>query len=232
MKERPILFSGPMVRAILEGRKTQTRRVITDRREWVRDALPAVQRITKSTADFWNMAVGEYRQIEHCGHKMDCGHIGCIRCPFGQPGDRLWVRESWCHNSPPSGFLYKADGELVILEDGDGFAECNKDGTTRSPWKSPRFMPRKASRITLEITAVRVERLQDINAEDAIAEGIRRISHGREGYYYHHENMDPSGQNYCHADDAFRHLWQSINGPESWAANPFVWVVEFKRVAP
>ena len=92
-------------------------------------------------------------------------------------------------------------------------------------------MPRWASRITLEITGVRVERLQDISDEDVIAEGVNRIAHGREGYFYHATRTEPHPRNWCYPDAAYKDLWEQINGPGSWDANPWVWVVEFKRVA-
>jgi len=179
MKERPILFSTPMVQALLAGRKTQTRRICKGQRELSREQ------------DF---------QID--------------TCPYGQPGDRLWVRESWYQRGrwkkiiPPEG-VFEGDTEW----DGDFAADYPTHGEIKEGWrKRPSIhMPRWASRITLEITAVRVERLQSISTDDAIAEGID------------HKSMnDPRIE--------YRWLWESINGPGSWDKNPWVWVVEFKRV--
>ena len=147
-KERPIIFSGPMIRAILEGRKTQTRRIVKP----------------------------------NCLSKLS---------PYGRTGDRLWVRETWGHNPEGPGYVYRSDGDFDMKFHGDR-------------WRPSIHMPRWASRITLEVTGVRVERLQDINEEDALAEGV---------------------------EHAFRSLWESINGPGSWDANPWVWVVEFRRVS-
>lgn len=175
MKERPILFSGAMVRAILSGVKTQTRRVAK--------MLP-----------------------------LDGA------CPYGKPGDHLWVRET---HAPMigGGWVYAADytPERLRQKDGKGF------------WKPSIFMKRAACRITLEIVSVRVERLQDISEADAIAEGVDLFQRAHEPRVY---------RDYSHkklhyglsAVGSYRTLWESINGPESWALNPWVWVVEFKRL--
>lgn len=191
MKERPILFSGPMVRAILDGRKTQTRRVVKPQpfsNEEYRFNFPKPLR----------------------GGLLACNYLSSHLCPCGQPGDWLWVRETWCHEFE-GGYLYRADdlsGLAPEFVDGDG------NPTGRSGWKPSIHMPRAASRITLEITGVRVERLQEISEDDAIAEGV-----------VGHEEIQPASAYY-------RELWESINGHGSWDANPWVWVVEFRRFKP
>jgi hypothetical protein len=187
VKERPILFSGPMVRAILDGRKTQTRRVVK--------GLP-----------YAPLAFAEFTAADPSGF-WGFGHannpIHCIHCPYGETGDRLWVRETHCKYG--GGFIYRADyGNLTPISDGVG-----------GPWKPSIHMPRVASRITLEIVSVRVERLQDISEADAMAEGVECCS----GWIGH------AGE----PRRIFCDLWKSINGPESWAANPWVWVIEFRR---
>lgn len=202
MKERPILFSGAMVRAILNGRKTQTRRVL------------------KGLALSW---LDEFMFTPEFVADPDNA-----MCPFGVPGDRLWVRETWLQEYDPitvkSYFppraLYKAtESRHCVQFDGDGFAEINKDGTEKSPWRPSIFMPRWASRITLEITKVRVERLQEISEEDCLAEGC----------------PDALGSEYCIDGMSCRKawyadLWDSINGKNHpWASNPWVWVIEFQR---
>lgn len=183
IKERPILFSGEMVRAILEGRKTQTRRVVNPQPDdsglWNDDKYP---RSIISDLSGWNGTVdatGESRQF---------------KCPYGKPGDRLWVRETW--NRFGEIIYYKADEE--------------KPFSYSTLWKPSIFMPRSASRILLEITDIRVERLHDISADDEKKEGI---------YSPIHELL-------------FWALWQKINGPESWDANPWVWVITFKKIIP
>ena len=203
MKERPILFSAPMVNAILEGRKTMTRRVVktklnllrTITNDEFRDASPY-----PLAADTGNLT--HYFMIEN-------GPIG-IPCPKGKPGDKLWVRES-----------FVAFDENTPENTGEVFYRADKDYDWI--WKPSIFMPRKYSRITLEITDVRVERLQKISGKDCIAEGIpkrRKLSDG----------TPLEGDIWREAKDEFKALWESINGAGSWEANPWVWVISFKRV--
>lgn len=195
MKERPILFSAPMVRAILAGTKTQTRRVVKPRPMpaggWTVAARPRGFEIT-----YWDSD-----EQERCG----------IACPYGKPGDRLWVRETFA----------KIDGQTQPWIETDyraTYTHGDRLGDTlgiKKRWTPAIHMPRAASRITLEVTGVRVERLQAISASDAIAEGIPRGGP---------ENPDGIEQR------EYRTLWESINGPASWDANPWVWVIEFDRV--
>ena len=191
MKERPIPFKKPMVRALLDGSKTQTRRVVK----------PAPQMVTDKTIAPWDGdPAALMRALEQSGK----------RCPFGQPGDQLWVREAWkAHTTfdhlpprdiPPSHVWYMAD---------DGYK-------AESRYRQGMFMPRWASRIMLEVVSVRIERLQDISEADAKAEGCAVWP----------ECEAPAAYNLYSA------LWESINGPGSWDANPWVWVVEFKRITP
>jgi hypothetical protein len=213
VKERPILFSAPMVRAILEGRKTQTRRICKD--EMTIDAAEAccgailakkVERIGKS--EIGRRATGFVCKTNE-GPSLD----DCIRmfCPYGQPGETLWAREAWrtcasLDHLKPSGIVpgaaiqYVSGGSNLL-----GGASVEEPGKLRQGM----FMPRWASRILLEITGVRVERLQEIRERDCDAEGLEPIE----------MEMRPH----------FRSLWESINGPGSWEANPWVWVVEFRR---
>lgn len=143
-------------------------------------------------------------------------------CPYGATGDRLWVKETFCHNpngDPP--YWYAADGIEPEACDMDGFARYRNDGRPASPWAPSIHMPRRASRITLEIEAVRVERLQDISEEDCRAEGCKGGNGSIPGYAF---SATPR--------EHYRHVWKSINGPGSWDANPFVWVIQFRRVKP
>lgn len=212
IKERPILFSAPMVRAILEGRKTVTRRPVKGiALEWLRpDGFTP-----EFTADPRNQL-----------------------CPYGQPGDRLWVRETTEIDEQTSDGVvlsrYSADGEPVLYSDSD---DPEYDGTV-AHWDYPRrsrpsiHMPRWACRILLEITAVRVERLQDISDAQIGAEGIDldALADGQDRYDMCHAGSGAEGRPTLQT--AWRHLWQSVNGLESWTTNPWVWVVEFKRVTP
>ena len=204
MKEHPILFSAPMVRAILEGRKTQTRRV-------VKHAIPReIKAIDPYLTRQGNEAFGWV-----IGHSEKYGRImelAGTKCPYGQPGDRLWVREAFRLSLAGGFYVYRADNGV---EDRTA-ALAKNDPSIR--WRPPIHMPRCASRITLEIVSVRVERLNDINEDDAMAEGVEPLL------------VPPDGGSWPHFE-GFRELWESINGAGSWEANPWVWVIEFRRVA-
>lgn len=205
-KERPIIFSAPMVRAILDGRKTQTRRVVKPQPEVMYDypncpdMLEFLHPVTSGTYSRKSFAQ---------------------TCPYGQPGDRLWVRETWLPFDPDHAitfYAYRAsttdDGEEIRQE----YIRCGRDYR----WRPSIHMPRWASRITLEITDVRVERLNEISVEDAIAEGVKCPCD------FHYCTL-------CHVTPSqlFTKLWSSIHaadGPNGWGANPWVWVIEFKRI--
>lgn len=201
IKERPILFSGAMVRALLDGSKTQTRRALRSQ-----VTAPAVMQMA---------GPGHAEIINEYGV-----HIPGWACPYGQPGDRLWVREAWARTH-----VAQAMAEWVVYREGDNRTDYG------GPWKPSIHMPRAASRILLEIVSVRVERLQDISEEDAKAEGISPhevrqfaifgLSAAERAAVYRDAAVGP-----------FQGLWQHINGVGSWDANPWVWVVEFKRVTP
>lgn len=222
MKERPILFSAPMVRALLDGTKTQTRRALKP----------------QPPADAPLIMVGEYAWSP----------LFFLKCPFGEPGDRLWVREAFAP--------YRMRGTGVPSGIADADYACLKDGTQvwRSPpavfpclseyapgafdvvrWRPPIHMPRWASRITLEITDVRVQRLHDISEMDAIAEGVEDVSPDPERWSrwrdYFPEREAPKGA-FSAARLSFLSLWESINSTKSVAANPWVWALTFKRVRP
>ena len=213
IKERPILFSAPMVRAILEGRKTVTRRAIK------------VQPHIDASGNF---CVGSSNYGQDGYGKPVTKHFvnGC--CPFGQPGDRLWVRETFIdlrgtgveHRPDPDGplqrYAYAAD-----CRPGSHSDEARKDFGLK--YKPSIHMPRAACRILLEITAVRVERLQDITEAQALAEGIALHPGGG-----HH--VEDGKHHWASPIDSFARLWSSVGG--DWDANPWVWVVEFKRVTP
>ncbi|HBO4030495.1 TPA: hypothetical protein L6A17_32785 [Pseudomonas aeruginosa] len=205
-RERPILFNDQMVRAILEGRKTVTRRVVKDTGFYAIDAAIHGN----------DVALREREALS-------------TRCPFGQPGDRLWVREAWqgplisdeeqaanqswwkdmTKFQDQAHCAYRASGDNNEYVDPDGYFHCK--------WKPSIHMPRWASRILLEITAVRVERLHDITPNQCIAEGAWREKDKELG----------RGQE---AIAAFADLWRSTGG--DWDSNPWVWVIEFKRVTP
>lgn len=229
-KERPILFSGPMVRAILEGTKTQTRRVIKPQ--------PVSEGI-RSYGEAWAWNVGKEPWFSGVTEpQMRSASYGLFKyCPYGQPGDRLWVRESFQPLYGPEAGATKPNwktgyGYQVSYPATEGVREYHdEDRGLTDRCKPSIHMPRWASRITLEITKVRVERLQDISESDAIAEGIRREKNlnGDYGWLPAHEgNWELSN----FPRNAFCASWQSINFKRGfgWEKNPWVWVVEFKRV--
>ena len=215
MKERPIPFSGPMVPSILAGTNTQTRRVLKS------------QPYTLRTEGFgYPTKAGGFVSIEseHC----------LKECPYGKPGDRLWLREShWRF----TGCAYQGRPWESFRESPDEYAYsavCYDDSPILQSAQDAAavvrvpsiHMPRWASRITLEITEVRVQRLQEISEKDAVAEGIYRNPVGRGGGWRYAED-EPT---YGFAVSAYRHLWESINGPGSWDANPWVWAISFRRL--
>lgn len=199
-KTRPILFSTQMVRALLDGSKTQTRRVVKARADWAMGKRCILQP---------HELAGEVNQGEYSN------------CPFGQPGDQLWVKETTV-NVEDFGYLgpvwVESEHGRNVLE--YGLAPSEDDCTEVEPedlrLRPSIFMPRAMSRITLEITRVRIERLQAINEVDAIAEGAHWAACGSP-----QEGSHKAG---------YAQLWESINGPGSWDLNPWVWVIEFKRV--
>ena len=224
MKERPILFSGPMVRALLDGSKTQTRRVMKPQ---------LVYGTVAGLFNSWYLPRSEGGGTLYPNGKEKI--LGT--CPYGQPGDRLWVREAWraeltWDTTKPSGI----HDEAALWYEAEDQQRNNGRGTKfKGKLRSSIHMPRWASRITLEITSVRVERLQDTSEADAMAEGVvecpipaddegpRRI-----GYMVGPDD-GKSGLSVTPIQ-AYRDLWESINGPDSWAANPWVWAIEFRRL--
>ncbi|ARG86775.1 hypothetical protein [Pseudomonas aeruginosa] len=207
MKERPILFTGPMVRAILEGRKTVTRRVV------------------KPQPDFLGSMVDPNTPFK----PLDAGLHARITCPYGEPGDRLWVREAWAADAQVDAIAPHdlSQGEPIWYPADLSVRQTACSMISKGRGRSSIHMPRWASRILLEITAVRVERLQDISEEQALAEGV----HGEPCDHARQACSDIG----CWGDTAkgaFGFLWEQLNGAGAWQANPWVWVVEFKRVTP
>ena len=224
MKERGMIFNAEMVRAILDGRKTQTRRMMKPQ--------PTPCTLQKG-GHWWPSNV--FKTMLHIEEEMQNGKGGWgglvgDACPFGDVGDRIWVRETWAR--------YNIDQDS---HDMAYRATTPEDWPEEGRWRPSMHMPRWASRITLEITGVRVERLNSISHEDAEREGIhtevwdqtvvaRNYAAEDEFFQFWSESMP----HYVEMNElfraSFRSLWQSIYGEESWQANPWVWVIEFKRV--
>ena len=204
MIERPILFSAPMVRAILDGSKTQTRRVV------------------KPQPIYDGRFAGNWKIVGKNGHEAaTCSPLVGELCPHGRQDDRLWVRENFCPIYPQDP-AYNG-GRPIEYDYAATYQHGNRLGDyigIKKRWKPSIHMPRAASRITLEITGVRVERLQDISGADALAEGIT----------LHPNHRNKPRDNICGPVQTYRDLWEKINGPGSWEANPWVWAVSFKRV--
>lgn len=220
MTERPILFSGSMVRAILSGAKSQTRRAIK---------LPHMNPLGQWEATtFGGPDGGRTRDGKTVPLRTAIWHTrtGDGIAARWALGDRLWVREAWRTSKV-------ADELKPSLLVGGGYSPVWYEAQAEVPFhpsefgklRPSMFMPRWASRITLEITGVRVDRLQDISEADAIAEGIRETD---DGYYSLYNQRDTDSTYSPRA--SYRALWESINGPNSWDANPWVWAIEFKRI--
>ncbi len=225
-KERPIIFDGESVRALLAGTKTQTRRAI-------RPQPPSVEAVhDKSGLDFSLYSGPDYPSgiWRVAGPVWAVGELGSVtewKCPFGRVGDRLWCREKWARN------CFMADSQCTGPNHCHHAATCSKLRLESEEWKSPVKMPRWASRLTLEITAVRVERLQEITEEDAIAEGVEKLDFHR---LLDHRVRDAelerlSGRKLPpYYVRAFHAAWDKINGKRHpWASNPWVWCLTFRK---
>lgn len=220
MSERPIIFSAPMIREILAGLKTQTRRIIKPQPSAEAKEAGVIHSGNPDSNGIW--AWLDHPDLMEAGFTKDKE----FRCPYGVPGDRLWVRETWQQHPdagcdfvsvkvPPDAICYAADMTEAQRK------ECG-------PWIPSIHMPRAASRIQLIVIDVRVQRLQSISQQDAIAEGIHRV-----GQRWEAEGICTTPES---AADAFRGLWNYIHGsvpwapnPSSWEANPWVWAVSFER---
>jgi hypothetical protein len=225
MTERPILFSAPMVRALLAGTKTQTRRAVRltqDQQNWLRDPFlylqpmygtsPPPNPVEFGTRGLWRIAGPDYPD----------GEEDNVWCDYGAPGDRLWVRENGWERPErtPKMMREGADTWAPYYYDADGITP--QEAADFKAWGFKRrpsiHMPRHASRILLEVTGVRVERLQAISEKDAAAEGW--------------PEPPPDGTPHPSPRAWYTGVWAGLNGLDSWHANPWVWVVEFRRAQP
>lgn len=225
MTERGIIMSGPLIAPTMDGRKSKTRRVVPDLPDWVIKTTERVENVGP-----WFHFIANHPEGK-CGHKK-CGCIGSergeqpsmwtVRCPYGEPGDQLWVREMWnCGTMPRQGrrvnvCFPKVGKKDVRLKNDTEIEQWERYKNKR--WVPSIHMPRWASRIQLEIISVRVERLQDLTEEDAIAEGMPAL---------------PNSEWYPTWVKTFLHYWNGLNADRGfeWDANPWVWVIEFRRIA-
>lgn len=237
--ERPIIFSGEMVRAILDGRKTQTRRVLKDMRGNVPPTSVPINPGPNSTGTVW---------LADWPHGF--GDQRALMCPHGVVGDRLWLRETWCshatntaeddaatnvvwdrfaagrypHIAAAANDLPKPSGPLKYLYAAD-FEAAPAVKQDLGPWRSPIHMPRAACRILLEIADVRVQRLHEISEDDAKAEGAKSVFASAEFAAKYGSLCGPQHRY------GFAALWDSINAKRApWDSNPYVWVITFKRI--
>lgn len=244
IKERPILFSTPMVKAILADLKNITRRT------------KDLEYINKDPGKWMLIHTGTYKAqtekdkiVERFGvlfqHKEDLREVVGIPCPYGKPGDILWVREThyrygfWVKNGITKKgnqkWKFVAENDTVLYFDNPPATfkiSRDKKDPLRPAWykRLGRFMPKVACRLRLEIQSIGVEQLHDITEEDAISEGIQKVSNHNQWFnYLHRENAVPAEMWVRGSRESFKTLWIKINGAESWNANPWVWRIEFRK---
>lgn len=218
MADKPMLFSGPMVRALLEGRKTQTRRIVKlPKRKGIEFKFQGAFKDGGVGSPFQS---GEYLHVPFriTADGQNAWRENTSERVFSliEIGARIWVREAF---RVPDGYDQLSPKELSPICPVEYIADNKTHEDFNGRYRHGRFMPKWASRITLEVTAVRVERLQDISQEGALAEGVEQL-------------FDPKVNDSWLAVDYYQSLWESIHGEGSWNDNPWVWVYEFKRVKP
>jgi hypothetical protein len=223
MKERPILYSTPMVRGMLNGSKTQTRRVVKPQ--------PINEDGSIYDGKVWGPEMYEPVAYDRHGEMVPGPEVFGIytedwgvKCPYGKPGDQLWVRETWRKVEPSECGCSEACSHGSSAYD----YRATGSGDEDTKWKPSIHMPRRASRIQLEITGIRVERLQDISDDDALAEGVISYPVGNLTVF----GVEGTKIEKLHPRAAYLALWDEINGRGSADANPWVWVVEFKVIKP
>lgn len=224
VKERPILFSGPMVRALLAGKKTQTRRIVKPQphKDQIEPQYPAIELVNGDPIE-----VNAVRFWEYAGDATNYSNL--VYSPYGRVGERLWVRETWSPDHaafyPNFPVVYAADCPMDVENGHVWSPEAKNHFPFR--WRPSIHMPRRLSRIALELTEVRVQRLQEISEEDAIAEGIIKLP--ASGRFVITPGAQYFGNSYHSARMAYAALWDSINGTGSWHSNPsWVWALTFK----
>ena len=229
MKERPIIFSTPMINAILDGRKTMTRR--TKDLDWINE-IPFTNGLDRKPY----LRIGKW--CVDLQTKVDESEVTFLKCPYGTIGDKLWCRETYLH--------WSTDDQDNVFKTDSNYEACKADMKRLKAMGYPKdgignwkvipsiHMPRTASRITLEITDIRVERLQDISEQDAINEGVgfvRNLNTDVPQYFdYLAKPYFGMVASFIHAKSSFLTLWKSIYGFESLQSNPWVWCISFKKL--
>lgn len=231
-KERPIFFDGPNVRALLVGSKSVTRQLMK----------PQPDQDTTVTVEHFDATVINRQGEEEPGPEIfgawwRDGEAGC-KCPFGQPGDRLWVKEAWssdfARHYPYTDVWYRADDDRAYeINDLDGVRGIwSPEHKVHVPfsWRSGVLMDRRASRTLLEIISIRAEQLQSITEEQAIAEGVR-VHRDGSGTFVGREGPGKLVTPWPTAKEALANQWDSLHGHGSWESNPWVWCIEIRKVA-
>jgi hypothetical protein len=249
IKERPILFSGPMVRALLAGNKTQHRAEVklpNGRISKKPQAMPGYigHWVNSVGSELWaGFGSGEDRP-DGVQNTVNTMRTGWFACPYGAVGDRLWVQESFGYNLAAAEtkdmLVYRADHDGTRIVTSMPNERKRTSGSIEyieevNRWHPAARMTREASRLLLEIASVRVERLQSINRLDAVQEGIQRhegLSYKLYGKHSHQNCLKKGLAIAGTAQQSYQTLWNSINGPDSWETNPWVWVVTFKVIEP
>lgn len=230
LKERGIIFSAEMVRAILDGRKTQTRRLVKPQPYYSRSNPPSFSDTEPGDLficpDLFPTSENRGWVITRCEnhgtyHSMGQQEFGQKHCPYGPVGRRLWVREAWGYVGGDEYIYMQERGAVRYHSDFIG-----NESVPGGRWRSPIHMPRFASRMTLEVTGIRCERVQDISETDADAEGT--TSH----YYCEEPTATRDGVHRCQPIEAYRRVWESLHTTPGtrWEDNPWVWVIDFKKL--
>ncbi|WP_026111569.1 hypothetical protein [Winslowiella toletana] len=220
MKERPILFSDQRVRALLTGQQTQTRRIMK--------SLAFTPGQDNHEGCYGFDVISNQMRGRHVMEMSDLSY----QCPFGQPGDRLWVRETWRGPVVPkeqmadyakSPEAYRSTRYCQYRADSSELGSSLDEDNEQSGWQTAIHMPRWASRINLQITGVRAQKIQDISDDDIMAEGVQTDSHFLNNFFtLKNDSVAPK--------EAYMKAWEKQYGGTSWEVNPWVWVIEFSRI--
>jgi hypothetical protein len=226
-------MTGPSVPAIFAGIKTQTRRLMTPQPAHLQHHEWRGQLVHEGEHRLWCWKQHTFENLWDEGCREDDRRRLVALCPLGRVGDRLWVKEAWRTEERASdsvdGIRFAADNAFVPIENSasaaDRWVVANDNGKHGAGWRSPLFMPRWASRLTLELVEVRVQRLQEISEDDARAEGVE-VGTKQPAII----NGEPGHVAFFNARDAFAYRWVALHGRDSWSVSPWVWALTFRRL--